>query len=226
MGVGYEMVGIRQAVDEVEVQFCRLAAESDRGDYWDQEGSNSPIDWIRFNGHMTSNAAGTRIAVGENVARMAESAQAMQSGEIGFTHLTSMARTANAVGQAFDEKKLLELARESSPGKFHYRCLHYRHSVQPKVVAAEQAELAESNFLHLNTQDDGCLFFTGCLDPVGGAVVRNALEPFARQSGADGYRGAPKPWPAALAELAPPTTKTQLQVTSSVATLLQLVGAP
>src|SRR5260370_42072707 len=195
MGVGYEMVGIRQAVDELEFQFPRLAAEFDRGDYWDQEGSNSPIDWIRFNCHMTSNAAGTRIAVGENLARMAESAQAMQSGEIGFTHLTSMARTANAGGKAFDEKKLLELARESPPGKLHYQSLHYRHSGQPQVVAAEQAELAESNFLHLNTQDDRCLFFTACLDPVGGAVVLNALEPFARYSRADAYRDAPKRWP-------------------------------
>ncbi|HKB18592.1 MAG TPA: DUF222 domain-containing protein [Candidatus Dormibacteraeota bacterium] len=226
MDVAYEMVGIRQAIDELELQFCRLAAEFDRGDYWDQEGSNSPIDWIRFNCHMTSNAAGTRIAVGENLARMAESAQAMQSGEIGFTHLTSMARTANAVGKAFDEKKLLELARESSPGKFHYRCLHYRHSVQPKVVAAEQAELAESNFLHLNTQDDGCLFFTGCLDPVGGAVVRNALESFARKSGADDYREAPKRWADALVGLASTRTKIQLQVTSSVETLLDVIGAP
>src|SRR5260370_25418324 len=182
----------RLTTDQLELQFSRLAAEFDQGDYWDQEGSNSPIDWIRFNCHITSNAAGARIAVGENLARMAESAQAMRSGEIGFTHLTSMARTANAVGKAFDEKKLLELAREGSPGKFHYRCLHYRHTVQPKVVAAEQAELAETNFLHLNTQDDGFLFFTGCLDPVGGAVGRNARQPFAPKSGADDYRDAPK----------------------------------
>src|SRR5258708_23961343 len=105
------MVGVRQAIDELELQFSRLAAEFDRGDYWDQEGSNSPIDWIRFNCHMTSNAAGTRIAVGENLARMAESAQAMQSGEIGFNHLTSMAPTANSRGKPFDEKHVPRRAR-------------------------------------------------------------------------------------------------------------------
>lgn len=224
--VAYEMVGVRQIIDELELQFSRLAAELDQGDYWAQEGSNTAIDWIRFNCHMTSNAAGARIAVGENLARMPESAQAMQAGEIGFTHLTSMARTAEAVGKAFDEKKLLQLARENSPGKFHYKCLHYRHSVQPKRVAAEQAELAESNFLHLNTQDDGCLFFTGCLDPVGGAVVRNALEPLARRSGADDYRDAPKRWADALVELVSNKTRIQMQVTSSVETLLDLLGAP
>src|SRR5438132_12772879 len=93
---------------------------------------------------------------------MAESAQAMQAGEIGFTHLVEMARTADAVGDAFVETKLLQLARESSPGKFHYKCMHYRHSVDAKAVAKEQAELAESSFLHLNTQDDGGLSSPGC----------------------------------------------------------------
>ena len=226
LDVAYEMVGIRQAIDELELQFSRLAARFDKGSYWEQEGSNSPIDWIRFNCHMTSNAAGARIAVGENLDRMAESTQAMQAGEIGFTHLVDMARTADAVGEAFDERKLLKLAREHSVGKFHYKCMHYRHSVDSKAVAKEQAELAESSFLHLNTQDDGGLFITGLLDPVGGALVRNALEPLARSSGADDYRDAPKRWADALVELAASKTRIQMQVTSSVETLLDLAGAP
>ena len=50
LDVAYEMVGIRQAIDELELQFSRLAATFDKGSYWEQEGSNSPIDWIRFNG--------------------------------------------------------------------------------------------------------------------------------------------------------------------------------
>jgi len=226
LDIAYEMVGIRQAIDELELQFSRLAATFDKGSYWEQEGSNSPIDWIRFNCHMTSNAAGARIAVGENLGRMAESTQAMQAGEIGFTHLVDMARTAEAVGEAFDERKLLKLARENSPGKFHYKCMHYRHSVDARAVAKEQAELAETRFLHLNTQDDGGLFLTGLLDPVGGALVRNALEPLARSSGADDYRDAPKRWADALVELAASKTRIQMQVTSSLETLLDLVGAP
>src|SRR5437588_2177899 len=160
LDVAYEMVGIRQAIDELELQFSRLAARFDKGPHWEQEGSNSPIDWIRFNCHMTSNAAGARIAVGENLDRMAESTQAMQAGEIGFTHLVDMARTAEAVGDAFDETKLLELARENSPGKFHYKCMHYRHSVDARAVAEEPAELADSSFLHLYNQDDADLCLT------------------------------------------------------------------
>src|SRR5438067_2620802 len=112
----------------------------------------------------------------------------MDGGEIGFAHLAVMARTAEAVGKGFDESKLLPLARENSPGKFHYKCLHYRHSVDAKGYAREQAEMVEQRRLRLNTAEDGSLLISGTLDPIGGAMVRNALEPLARVSGAHDNR--------------------------------------
>jgi len=130
-----ELVGLRQHIDRLELTFSQRAAAFDKTDFWDEEGSNSAIDWIRFNCKMTSNAAADRIAVGERLEDMAESCKAMEAGEIGFAHMTVMARTANAVGNVFDETKLLSPARESSPGKFHYKCMHYRHSVNAKAYA-------------------------------------------------------------------------------------------
>ena len=103
-----------------------------------------------------------------------------------------MARTANAVGVAFDERSLLELARENSPGKFHYTCLHYRHAVSARAYGEEQDELTQASYLHLNTQEDVCLSVVGMLDPVGGAALRTALEPLARRSGAHDHRTRPK----------------------------------
>jgi hypothetical protein len=172
-----ELIRVRAEIDARELYFSQLASAFAKTDYWDDEGSATAKDWIRINCKMTSNAAGDRVAVGKNLGRMAESAQAMQAGEIGFAHLTVMARMANAVGDAFDEKQLLEKARDCSPGKFYYRCQHYRHSVQPKVYAAEQAEQVENRRLFLSTAEDGSLILTGVLDPVGGAALRSALEP-------------------------------------------------
>ncbi|TMD72259.1 MAG: DUF222 domain-containing protein, partial [Chloroflexi bacterium] len=175
---------------------------------------------------MTSNAISDRIAVGEHTSDLAESTQAMDAGEIGFAHLAVMARTANAVGDAFDETMLLRLAKESSPGRFHYNCLHYRHALNAEAYADEQAEQAQTRTLHMSRGSDGCLFITGLLDPVGGAVVRNALEPLARPSGVDDHRLRPQRYADALVELAGHTQKIQMQVTSSVETLLNLTGAP
>jgi hypothetical protein len=222
----YRLSELRQYIDELELEFSQLAAEFEKSDHWEHQGSNSPIDWIRFHCHMNSNAAADRVAVGNRLGDMPESHQAMSAGDIGFAHLTVMARTANAVGEAFDERTLLPLARESSPGKFHYNCLHYRHAVNSQKYAAEQAEQVHSRALHMSTADDGSLYLTGFLDSVGGAVLRSALEPLARRSGSDDHRLRPQRLADAVVELAAHKQNIQLQVTSSIETLLDLTGAP
>src|SRR5260221_5392132 len=81
-----EMVGLRQQIDRLELRFSELAAAFKKTDHWDDEGSLSAIDWIRFNCRMTSNAAGDRIAVGERLVDLGRSRRAMDEGEIGFAH--------------------------------------------------------------------------------------------------------------------------------------------
>src|SRR5260370_39675710 len=130
-----------------------------------------------FNCHVTNTVAWDRVVVGEMADRLPESEQAVCDGEIGYAHLKVMARTADTVGSAFDESNLLPLARETSPGKFYYKSLHYRHSVEAKAYSNEQAELVENRRLSLSTAEDGCLLISGVLDPVGGAAVRAALQP-------------------------------------------------
>jgi len=117
---------------------ARDAAEFAASDAWEEDGSASAIDWMRFNCHMTSNTAGDLIAVGKNLERMPESDQAVLEGEIGYAHVKAMARTANAVRTKFDEAPLLEKARENSPGKFYYICNHFRHAADRKGYEAEQ----------------------------------------------------------------------------------------
>jgi len=228
LDIGLEMVYLRQQIDSLELKFSELAAAFARTNYWDADGANTAIDWIRINCHMTGNAAADRVAVGEQLEQMVESAQAMQFGEIGFAHVTVMARTASAVGGAFDEEKLLDMAREFSPGKLHYKCLHYRHSVQPNEYAAKQAEQVDERRIKLSTCDDGSLLINGVLDPVGGAIVRSALVPLARKSGEHDYRERDQRMADALIEVVSMggKQKVQLQVTSSIETLLGLVGAP
>jgi hypothetical protein len=219
------LIDLRQQVDRLELEFSKTAVAFDESKFWDDDGSNSALDWIRFNCRMTSNAAADRIAVGEHLAGLAQSTQAMELGEIGFAHVTVMARTAEALGQRFDESKLLPLARENSPGKFYYKCLNYRHSVDAKAYAAAQNEQAENRSLHLSTVEDGSLLINGVLDPVGGAAVRTALEPLARCSGDHDGRLLDQRYADALVELAQGGKPANLQVTASVETLKGMAGA-
>jgi hypothetical protein len=67
-----EMIRLRREIDAFELSFSQLAAAYAQTDHWDDEGSNSAIDFIRFSCHMTDNAAAARVAVGEQLARMPE----------------------------------------------------------------------------------------------------------------------------------------------------------
>jgi Domain of unknown function (DUF222)/HNH endonuclease len=225
--LGQELVRLGQERDLIDLRFSLVAAEFAATNHYDQEGFVSPIDWIRFNCHMTSNAAADRVAVGERIGELPESMDLMVSGRIGFAHMTVMARTANAVGASFDETRLLDKAEENSPGKFHHICRHYRHAANRKGYEAEQAELVENRRLSISTWEDGSLLLSGVLDPVGGAALRTALEPLARKSGAHDDRDRERRLADALVELASGgEQKAQIQVTSSLETLLGLAGAP
>jgi hypothetical protein len=222
------MIRMQRQLDEIQLRLSLLSAEFARTHQWAEEGFNTPIDWIRFNCHVTEKVAGDRIAVGEKQSDMPESIQAMHSGEIGFAHLAVMARTAIATGPRFDEAKLLDIARKRSPGKFYFETLHYRHSVDANAYTAEQVDLVENRHLWMSNSENGCLLISGVLDPIGGAAVRTALEPLARKSAWDDDRLLPKRYADALVELATKGGKlnVQMQVTSSIETLLSLVGAP
>jgi len=217
----------RRVIDLQEVAFAREAAEFAASDVWDEDGSVSAIDWLRFNCHMTAGAAANAVAVGEILDQLPESHQAVVDGEIGFAHLAVMARTAEALGERFDERLLVEKAKENSPGKFFYICHHARHAADPKTYAAEQAEQVEQRKLKLSTWMDGSLLISGVLDPVGGAAFRTALEPLARKTGAHDDRDLERRQADALVELAiGGGSQAQIQVTSSLETLLGLAGAP
>jgi hypothetical protein len=217
----------RRAIDLMELSFAEdAAAYAATGDY-DELGFVSAIDWIRFNCHMTSGAAADRVAVGQMMHRTPRSIQAVGDGEIGFAHVSVMARTAASLGAQFDEGRLIDFAREHSAGKFHYFCRHARHSADPHGYAAEEAEQVESRQFSMSTWIDGTMLVSGVLDAFGGAALRAALEPLARMSGKHDNRDRERRLADALVELASGgAERAQLQVTSSIETLLGLAGAP
>jgi uncharacterized protein DUF222/HNH endonuclease len=217
----------RREIDLQEIAFARMAAEFAAGDAWDEDGSVSAIDWLRFHCHMNAGAAANSIAVGEMLEKLPESHQAVVDGEIGFAHLATMARTAEALGDRFDEKVLVEKAKENSPGKFFYICHHARHAADAKAYAAEQAEQVEQRRLKLSKWMDGSVLISGQLDPIGGAAVLSMIEPLARKSGPDDDRCLEQRNADALVEVASGGgSQAQIQVTSSLETLLALAGAP
>ncbi|MDQ6720200.1 MAG: HNH endonuclease [Candidatus Dormibacteraeota bacterium] len=237
-----ELTHLRHQCDRLELEFSQTAAAFAATDEYDQQGSVSPIHWIRLNCHMGSGAAADRIAVGEHLERLSESVETMAEGEIGFAHLALIARTAAAIAESgtskpFDETPLLKKARDLSVGRFRNVCHHARHAADPEGYAAEQAQGVEARVLSLSGGESGMVWVHGVLDAEGGAALRTALEPLAKRKGQGDYRKRDRRFADALVELAThsldaglvpqrASQRTHLQVTTTLETLLQRAGAP
>src|SRR4029077_2771658 len=114
----------RHAIDLLELEWSREAAALAATEYYEYEGFATPLEWIRITCKMTGPQAADRVAVGEQMPAMPESVQAMAAGEIGFAHLMVMARTAQALKRSrtatpFDERAILETARENTVGRLY-----------------------------------------------------------------------------------------------------------
>lgn len=112
-----KLIALAHQIDLLQVEFARQAASYAASKRYEVDGFTSPIEWLRFNCHLTGPVAANAVAVGENLDRLSAAVAKLYSSEPGYAHLVVLARTAQATGQAFDERDLLEQAVESSPGK-------------------------------------------------------------------------------------------------------------
>jgi len=94
-----------------------------------------------------------------------------------------------------------------------------------RTYLEEQERVAEGRSLHLSTAEDGSLLLSGVLDPIGGAEVRQALEPLSRPSGAHDDRTRDQRLADALYEKVTGNAPATLQITASLETVKGLVGA-
>jgi hypothetical protein len=90
-----EMIGWRRLVDRMELEFAGMVTELAACDELEWLGHNSPTDWVKEECHLTGTAAWNALVVGEQAARMPASSRALVDGEIGYAHLTLLARTAD-----------------------------------------------------------------------------------------------------------------------------------
>jgi len=215
---------LRSSIDKMELEFAALAADFARGEQWEEEGFNTAADWLRFKCHMNSHAAWSALKVGRQLAKLPESLEALRAGEIGFAHLATLANTSDTV-KGFEESELLAMAKEHSPGKFHYQVMHYRHARERRAYEREQEDLFQARSVSLSTAEDGCLLINGVLDPAGGAAVRGALESLATICGEHDDRTREQRLADALYERVSGNTPVHLQVTTTVETLQAAVGA-
>ena len=231
----------RRVIDRFELDFSIDAASFVQNDAF-QENAEPVTDWFRHECGMQFGTAVDRLNVGQQLEKLPESAVAVVNGEIGFAHLSVMARMVRDIDQAvlktgFDESAVLEKAKTYTPGRLWHYCLRLRHALNAEGVAAEQRISAEERWLRLAPMEDGSLSISGRLDSVGGAAFRAAIEPLARPTGKDDNRCSQRRNADAAVELATlaldsgslphvASQRPHLQVTTTLETLCEKAGSP
>src|ERR1700704_1073873 len=179
-----------RVISLLQLSFAKDTADFAATDEYQEDGSVSPIDWIRIHCHMTGPQAANYVAAGEHFDALPATVLAMAEGKGGFGQMEVVARSANALAasstaRVFDEERLLAKAQENSVGKFHHICRHLRHAADPRGYAATEADLVEHRSLQISSDEDGAVYLNGVFDPVGGAAYRTVLETLARCPGDD-----------------------------------------
>src|SRR5438445_6292266 len=217
----------RVQMDQDELDWSLVAARFAETDEYDAQGFASPFACIKARCHMSGGAVSARLCAGEQLERLDKSVAGVTSGEIGFAHFAYIANASAKVGERLDETTLLRHARKESVAKFRETCIHARRAADPEGVVEEEVEGVEMRELTLTDTDDGMISVSGVLDKVGGAALRTALEPLAKRTGKDDRRRYPRRLADALVEFSMNALDpSQLQVTTSLETLLGLTGAP
>ncbi len=160
------------------------------------------------------------------------------AGDDGGADPTDSADPTPPVGTiGFDERPLLEMAREHSVGRFGMDCTHARHVYDAAAVLREHVDNAERNRCEFTDCEGGFLAVKGYFDPIAAATLKTAVFPLAKPSGARDTRRFERRLADALVEVAAHAldigavpgsggTRTHLQLTASVETVMALDGAP
>jgi Domain of unknown function (DUF222)/HNH endonuclease len=220
---------------------ARLAQQFATEDAEERFDAPTAGEWIRHNCKTSRSVAYDCINVGEQLPHLPQCELAMVEGEIGFAHLSVIARTAGTLSakapNAFNETDVLAKARESSAGRLWHYCLRLRHTLDPEGVAHDQRVAVEERRLQFTVSEDGSVLISGQLDPIGGAALRTAIEPLAQPMGQGDDRCLERRQGDAVVELSlhsldaglvpqHASQRPHLQVTTTLETLQGLPGSP
>src|SRR5437660_12465336 len=116
--MGGRLIKAREWIDRMEAYFADGLRSFDRSGDYGADGALSVTSWLRWKCKLSGGAAMERVEVARQLNQLPETEAAFARGEVGFQHVSVLARAAEHVGVAAvrkDEGRLLQAAQTMDP---------------------------------------------------------------------------------------------------------------
>jgi hypothetical protein len=190
--LGDVIIKSREIIDRTEAIAADATRRFEKAGGYRADGFVGMIPWLRVNGKLSGSAAAERVEVAHQLKELPRTEEALARGEIGYQHAVTMARTAQTLGAAQVRKAeatLLKSAETMDPGHFVGVAKNFEHQVDAAAALVEANRAHERRYLRIGQPVNGLVRIDGLLDAEGGAVVRTALEPYAKPTKNDTRTG-------------------------------------
>ena len=235
--LGEVIIKGREIIDRTEAATAEATRRFEKSGAYKADGFLGMVPWLRVNGKLSGGAAAERVEVARQLQELPRTEEALTRGEIGYQHAVAMARAAEHVGAAQVRKAetaLLKAAESMDPGQFVGVAKDFEHRVDADAALTEANRAHSRRYLRIGEAFNGLVPIEGQVTTEAGAIIRTAIEPFAKPRKGDertvGQRQAD-----ALEELCRRNgtasaggagTRPQLIIKASVDTLAGIRGAP
>src|SRR5438874_2059915 len=186
--LGEVIIKGREIIDRTEAVAADATRRFEKAGGYKADGFLGMVPWLRVNGKLSGGAAAERVEVARQLKELPRTEEALARGEIGYQHAVAMARAAEHVGAAQVRKAetaLLKAAESMDPGQFVGVAKNFEHRVDADAALTEANRAHSRRYLQIGEAMSGLVRIEGQVTPDAGAIIRTAIEPYARPSKGD-----------------------------------------
>ena len=186
--LGPSIIGIRKTIDKLEAVGGEATRRFEKAGGYRADGSLGMVPWLRTHGKLAAGAAAEHVETARQLDKLPKTEEALARGEIGYQHAVAMARTAEHVGAAEvrkAESMLLKAAETMDPGQFVAVTKNFEHEVDAESALSAANRAHQRRYLQIGEAINGLVRIEGQVTPDAGAIIRTAVEPYAKPSKGD-----------------------------------------
>ena len=169
--LGDEIAVISAQIQAATYELLVRLREFDRREGWGHHGAKSCAQWLAWRISLDPGAAREWVRVARALEPLPVLSEAMRKGEVSY----SKARALTRIATPETESELVDLARAGTAEhieKVVRACRRYG----PGEEKEKDLRILDSRYVQIAHDEDGMVILRARLDPVGGAVVKRALD--------------------------------------------------